>query len=60
MSFFQRLNFFSRKKKKQRTQEEILQMIGALTILEISNSRTFRRKIEKTEFGRKLKQLVNY
>lgn len=47
-------------KKKKKDEDEIMRLVGALTILEISKSRSFRRKIEKTTFGRKVKQLINY
>jgi len=51
---------FWKKKKKQFKDEEIIRLVGALTIMEIKNSRSFRRKIEKTAYGRKVNQLIHY
>ena len=51
---------FWKKRKKTKDQEETLKMIGALTIMELNKSRSLRRKIEKTEYGRKLRRLIKY
>ena len=51
---------FWKRNKKQLKDEEILRLVGALTIMEIKNSRSFRRKIEKTAYGRKVNQLIHY
>lgn len=54
------LNRILRKKPKMMHDERVLCQIGALTVIELNNSRKFRRKIEKTNYGRKLKNLVKY
>lgn len=53
-------NKILRKKPKMTADERTLCQIGALTVIELTNSREFRRKIEKTSYGQKLKQLVKY
>lgn len=40
--------------------ERVLCQIGALTVMELHKSRGLRRKIEGTEYGEKLKQLIKY
>ena len=49
-----------KKRKAAKRQEEVLKQIGALTIMELNNSRAFRRKIEKTPYGKKLKTIVKF
>lgn len=51
---------FWKRNKNTLKDEEILRLVGALTIMEIKNSRSFRRKIEKTAYGRKVNQLIHY
>jgi hypothetical protein len=46
-------------KDKVMDQEETLKMIGALTVMELQN-RSFRRKIENTDYARKLRRIVNF
>jgi hypothetical protein len=53
-------NKFLRKKPSMTNDERVLCQIGALTVIELTNSREFRRKIEKTTYGQKLKNLVKY
>ena len=59
MSLFKKIKaFFSN--KKVTNQEETLRIIGAITVLEIQNNREFRRKIQKTDYGRKLRNVINF
>ena len=44
----------------QSKEERVLSQVGALTILEYSKSRSFRRKVESTEYGKKIKSLIQY
>lgn len=53
-------NKIFRKKSNMTNDERVLCQIGALTVIELTNSREFRRKIEKTTYGQKLKNLVKY
>jgi hypothetical protein len=49
-----------KKKKLKQTHEQIIQRVGALFILELTNNREFRRKIKSTNFGKELEKTIKY
>jgi hypothetical protein len=61
MKKIQRILFsLFRRKTKMSQEEKTLCQIGALTIIEIKNSREFRRIIGKTDYGKKLQSIVKF
>jgi len=49
-----------KKKELKQTHKQIIQRVGALFILELTNNREFRRKIKSTNFGKELEKTIKY
>jgi len=53
-------NNWKKKKELKQTHKQIIQRVGALFILELTNNREFRRKIKSTNFGKELEKTIKY